>query len=112
MSYNYFKVLLKVFTPKVDQANKIIGEFRKGSQQAHAVLREFKSDVQQTAPEINKLVDGFTEDIKDPEEETKKKDKNQILSGSSLVHKSMIERKYLIDRKLRKKNNDDQFYKL
>ena len=45
MSYNYFKVLLKVFTPKAEQANKIIGEFRKGSQQAHAVLREFKFDV-------------------------------------------------------------------
>ena len=45
MGYNYFKVLLAVFTPKAEQANQVISEFRKGSQQAHAVLREFKFDV-------------------------------------------------------------------
>ena len=48
MGYNYFKVLLAVFTPKAEQANLIIGEFRKGSQQAHAVLREFKFNVSST----------------------------------------------------------------
>ena len=48
MGYNYFKVLLSILTPKAEQANQIIGEFRKGSQQAHAVLREFRFDVTST----------------------------------------------------------------
>ena len=71
--------------------------------------------VQQTAPDVNKIIEGFTDDIKDPDAEPTKQEslkKSSSLTGSSLVHKSLIERKYLIDRKVRNKENDDAFYKL
>ena len=64
---------------------------------------------------MNKIIEGFTDDIKDPDAEPTKSETNKntnSLSGSSLVHKSLIERKYLIDRKVRKKEDDDAFYKL
>jgi len=46
MGYNYFKVVVKFLTPESEQANRIIAEFRKGSQQAHAVMREIKENTE------------------------------------------------------------------
>ena len=42
MGYNYFKVTLRHFTPDAKEANNIVSQYRKGSQQAHAFTREFK----------------------------------------------------------------------
>ena len=45
MGYNYFKVTLKYFTPEAKEANNIVSQYRKGSQQAHAFTREFKQSL-------------------------------------------------------------------
>ena len=45
MGFNYFKVMLKIMTPTADEANQIVTQYRKGSQQAHAFTREFKSSL-------------------------------------------------------------------
>ena len=68
--------------------------------------------VQNTASDVNKIVDGFTDDIKDPDQDVKKPKTISAINGSSLVHKSMIERKYLIDKKLRRKSESSTFYKV
>lgn len=93
MGYNYFKVILKFVTPESEQANKIISEFRRGSQQAHAILREVKFNTQQTADQFDKLIPGFTDGIDDPDklreeqEAEKMKDAaNKQPTGSQLVH--------------------------
>jgi hypothetical protein len=45
MGFNYFKVLMKLMTPKAEEANLILSQYRQGSQQAHAFTREFKSSL-------------------------------------------------------------------
>merc|ERR1712210_367329 len=45
MGYNYFKLTLRFFTPEAEQANQIVNQYRKGSQQAHAFTREFKASL-------------------------------------------------------------------
>jgi hypothetical protein len=42
MQYNYLKVTLRFFSPDTKQANELVSEFRKGSQQAHAFTREVR----------------------------------------------------------------------
>ena len=45
MGFNYLKVGLRFFAPSSDEANQILNQFRKGSQQAHAFTREFRANV-------------------------------------------------------------------
>jgi hypothetical protein len=45
MGFNYFKVLMKLMTPKAEEANLILSQYRQSSQQAHAFTREFKSSL-------------------------------------------------------------------
>ena len=56
MGYNYFKVTLKHFTPDAKEANTIISQYRKGSQQAHAFTREFKQSLLTQKTELQKIV--------------------------------------------------------
>jgi hypothetical protein len=45
MGFNYFKIMLKMMTPKAEEANIILEQYRKSSQQAHAFTREFRSNL-------------------------------------------------------------------
>ena len=62
MSFNYFKVALKFFTPSSDEANRIVAHYRKGSQQAHAFTREFRSSLQSQQSQLKKIVPEFGQD--------------------------------------------------
>ena len=49
MKYNYMKVTIRFFMPSDSKEVKnIISEYRKGSQQAHAFTREFKSNMKES----------------------------------------------------------------
>ena len=45
MQYNYLKVTLRFFSPDTTQANEIVSEYRRGSQQAHAFTREVRQSI-------------------------------------------------------------------
>ena len=79
MGYNYFKVTLKHFTPDAKEANNIVSQYRKGSQQAHAFTREFKQSIltqktqlQQIVPELGRdPIQELNDILKDPLNEGK-----------------------------------------
>ena len=93
MGFNYFKVALKFFTPSSEEANKIVSQYRKGSQQAHAFTREFRQSVVSQKSQLKKIVPEFGEDpfkalndlVDDPFELKKGKDKLDSNSGSLLL---------------------------
>ena len=62
MGFNYFKVMLKVMTPNAEEANQIVAQYRKGSQQAHAFSREFKSSLRTQKSALKKIIPEFGED--------------------------------------------------
>ena len=62
MGFNYFKIALKFFTPSSEDANKIVSQYRKGSQQAHAFTREFKASILTQKSQLKKIVPEFGED--------------------------------------------------
>ena len=96
MGFNYFKVALKFFTPSSDEANKIVSQYRKGSQQAHAFTREFKASILTQKSQLKKVVPEFDEDpfknladtieqdIFGEEKKSKQQDKN---TGSLLLQR-------------------------
>lgn len=56
MWFNYFKVMIKVMTPKAEEANMILSQYRKSSQTAHAFTREFKSSLQTQKSNLRKII--------------------------------------------------------
>jgi Sec-independent protein translocase protein TatA len=62
MWFNYFKVMIRVITPEADEANIILSQYRKGSQQAHAFTREFKSSLQTQKSALKKIIPELGED--------------------------------------------------
>ena len=45
MQYNYLKLTISYFSPPADQANRLISEYRRGTQQGHAFTREVRQSL-------------------------------------------------------------------
>ena len=123
MGYNYFKLTLRFFTPEAEQANQIVNQYRKGSQQAHAFTREFKASLltqraqlQKIVPELGKdPLEEFKEILNDPLGEqreeaerpasTKAPQKDQ--SGSRMLLDMERERRALIEKKYVKRTQEE-----
>ena len=128
MWFNYFKVMIKVMTPEDEQANLILSQYRKGSQQAHAFTREFKSSLQTQKSVLKKIIPELGEDplkklrdiqeiLDDPLGENRVKveppeEANKIKSGSRIMLDVTRERRDLIRIKYNKRISEEQYFKL
>ncbi|CDW72375.1 UNKNOWN [Stylonychia lemnae] len=132
MSYNYFKVTLKFFTPESKQANEIISQFRRTSQQAHAFTREFKHNLSKEKKNLQKYVpelgidplkpneirfilktQGEDEENQDKVEDQDKKQQSpqKQVNGSVIMQEMMKDRRELIEFKHKKRMEEEHYLK-
>lgn len=125
MGYNYFKVGLRFFTPETETANQIVNQYRKGSQQAHAFTREFKSSIVSQKAQLEKIVPEFGQDpIKELNEilqnplkefndtdQDKKDNLNNKKNGSQLLLQMEQQRREIVARKFKKRSEEEQYLK-
>ncbi|TNV73898.1 hypothetical protein FGO68_gene6667 [Halteria grandinella] len=130
MGYNYFKVTIRFFTPESKQANEIISQFRKTSQQAHAFTREFKHSIQKEkkqfqkiVPELgidplkpmqsglNFLITGEKHEQEESVEQKKEREFKQV-TGSIIMQDIARERREIIEKKHAKRMQEEHYLKL
>eukprot|EP00347_Sterkiella_histriomuscorum_P006161 403353834 len=135
MSYNYFKITLKFFTPESKQATEIISQFRRTSQQAHAFTREFRHNLSKEKKTLRRLVPELGIDPLKPNEIRfiiGKSDENEELdqqsqknttsagqnvnkrevSGSTIMNDMLSERRQLIEMKHQKRMEEEHYLKI
>ena len=123
MQYNYFKVTLRFFSPDATQANAIISDFRRGSQQAHAFTREVKTSIllqketlEQMVPELGidplKEFNQMLELENNPELKAKKQNKGDHKSnGAQEMLEIEEQRRSYIRTKLKKRKEEEHYLK-
>lgn len=130
MGYNYFKVTIRFFTPESKQANEIISQFRKTSQQAHAFTREFRHSIQKEKKQFQKVVPELGIDPLKPlssglnflltgekptapeTPEAKREREYKQITGSLIMQDIARERRELIEKKHAKRMQEEHYLKL